>query len=164
MNGATLKTVREALCLSAPWFAELCEVDESTLLAWESGNMQVPEVAAIQIGLLESMAADMAAQVVDWIGENIAGSGLPECPVRLVVYADAEAMARFQPEMPKLPVSFHAGIVARVRWAMQPLGVEIEAHTLNVASYDAWLQATQQEDSQALRAQYVMLDDCEYPN
>ena len=61
MNGATLKTVREALCLSAPWFAELCEVDESTLLAWESGNMQVPEVAAIQIGLLESMAADMAA-------------------------------------------------------------------------------------------------------
>jgi len=37
MSGATLKTIREALGLSVPWFAQFCSVQERTVRHWSLG-------------------------------------------------------------------------------------------------------------------------------
>lgn len=159
MNGATLKTLREALCLPVPWLAAVCGVQERTVRYWESGHMAVPQDVADQIEQLEMLAVVLTDQVVSTIRQQVAERGDPGEPIRLVRYADAEDMARFQPELATLPPTFHAAIIARIRWALEPDGLVVEARNLNAPAYMAWLKATNQEESPAARAQFIATED-----
>jgi len=159
MNGATLKTLREALCLPVAWLAAVCGVQERTVRYWESGHMAVPQDVADQIEQLEMLAVVLIDRSVSAIRQMVAEHGDPGGPIRLVRYADAEDMARFQPELATLPPTFHAAIIARIRWALEPDGLVVEAHNLNVPAYMAWLKATNQEESPAARAQFIATED-----
>ena len=159
MNGATLKTLREALCLPVSWLAAVCGVQERTVRYWESGTVPVPQDVSDQIEQLEMLAVVLTDQVVSSIRQQVAQHGDPGEPIRLVRYAEAEDMARFQPELATLPPTFHAAILARIRWALEPDGLVVEAHNLNVPAYMAWLKATNQEESPTMRAQFIATED-----
>ncbi len=158
MNGATLKTLREALCLPVSWFAAVCGVQERTVRYWESGTVAVPQDVSDQIEQLEMLAVVLTDQIVSSVRQQVAEHGDPGEPIRLVRYADAEDMARFQPELATLPPTFHAAIIARIRWALEPDGLVVEAHNLNVPAYMAWLKATNQQESPAARAQFIAVE------
>lgn len=159
MNGATLKTLREALCLPVSWLAAVCGVQERTVRYWEAGTVPVPQDVSDQVEQLEMLAVMLTDQVVSSIRQQVAQHGDPGEPIRLVRYAEAEDVARFQPELATLPPTFHAAILARIRWALEPDGLVVEAHNLNVPAYMAWLKATNQEESPAMRAQFIASDD-----
>lgn len=159
MNGATLKTLREALCLPVAWMADACEVQERTVRYWESSNALVPDDVGRMVEKLEIVASTMTDEAVASITSMIEQYGLPGHPVRLVRYGSAEDMHRYQPELRGLPATFHGAILARVRWAMTTQGVTVEIRVLSVPAYEAWLKATQQQDSAALRAQFIAIDD-----
>jgi transcriptional regulator with XRE-family HTH domain len=157
MTGATLKTIREALGLPVAWLARAAGVQERSVRYWESGRVTVPADVAAMIQRLESAAETMEAQSVAQIRATIAEYGTPVEPVLLVRYQDDDDLARYQPEMAGLPVTFHAAVLARVRRAMASDGVEVIMRTLDAPAYEAWRRGTQQEDSAALRAQYVSM-------
>src|SRR3546814_1499304 len=77
MNGPTLKTVREALGLSVPWFASFCNVQERTVRHWESGRNSVPSAIATGIRSLEKASAELVEQLVDQARLIIQQHGMP---------------------------------------------------------------------------------------
>lgn len=157
MNGATLKTVREALGLSVPWFADFCAVQERTVRHWESGRNTVPIAVATAIREFEKASAELVAQLIDQVRAVTAKHGLPVGAVPVVRYADDEDLNHYQPNMAGLPATFHAAAIARARWALAP-DVEIEARMLDAGAYEAWRRSTNQQDSSSLRAQFVALE------
>tara|TARA_A100000171_G_scaffold47017_1_gene52506 strand:- start:752 stop:1228 length:477 start_codon:yes stop_codon:yes gene_type:complete len=154
MNGATLKTIREALGLPVPWFAKFCNVQERTVRHWESGRNTVPTQVATAIRELEKASLEMSKNLIDQVNSIVAEHGVPNGPVPVVRYADDEDLAHYQPNMQGLPTTFHAAAIARARWALIDV-VEIEASTLNAGAYEAWRKLTHQEDSPQLRAQWA---------
>lgn len=157
MNGATLKTVREALGLSVPWFASFCAVQERTVRHWESGRNTVPIAVATAVREFEKASAELVVQLIDQVRAIIAEHGLPTGAVPVVRYADDEDLNHYQPNMAGLPTTFHAAAIARARWAL--IGdVEIEARMLDVGAYESWRRSTNQQDSPGLRTQFVVLD------
>src|SRR5690554_772033 len=137
MNGPTLKTVREALGLSVPWFADFCNVQERTVRHWESGRNSVPIALAAAIREFEKTSSDLVAQIVDQAQDIIAEHGLPTRALPVMRYADDEDLNRYQPNMAGLPATFHASAIARARWALTGT-VEIEARMLDAGAYEAW--------------------------
>ena len=158
MNGATLKTLREALCLPVKWLANVAGVQERTVRYWESGHMPVPADVDAQMRQLEAVAASLVNQGVEAIRAQIAAHGLPGEPVRLVRYVEDEDIARYLPELTGVPATYHAAVLARIRWSIEADDVEVEMHALDVAAYSAWLKSTKQVDSTAMRAQFVALE------
>ncbi|WP_368643271.1 helix-turn-helix domain-containing protein [Castellaniella ginsengisoli] len=67
MNGATLKTIREALGLSVPWFADFCSVQERTVRHWESGRNTVPIKVGAAILTLEKASLELSDGIVNQI-------------------------------------------------------------------------------------------------
>lgn len=157
MNGATLKTVREALGLSVPWFAGFCAVQERTVRHWESGRNTVPISVATAIREFEKAAAELVIKIVDQARSVIAKHGLPTGTIPVVRYADDEDLSHYQPNMAGLPTTFHAAAIARARWALA-CDVEIEARMLDAGAYESWRRSINQQDSPGLRAQFVALD------
>ncbi|WP_368648955.1 DUF4447 family protein [Castellaniella ginsengisoli] len=154
MNGATLKTIREALGLSVPWFANFCSVQERTVRHWESGRNTVPIAVAAAIREFEKAAAELVTQLVDQARTAIAVYGMPKGPILAVRYASDEDLNRYQPNMAGLPATFHAAAIARTRWALAQ-EVEIDVKMLNAPAYEAWRQSIDQPDSHELREQFA---------
>lgn len=159
MNGATLKTIRDALCIPVSWLAKACGVQERTVRYWESSNGPVPDDVGRMVVKLESIASTMTEEAVGSIESIIGQHGVPTDPVRVVRYSTPEDLAQYQPELDGLPATFHGSILARIRWAMEQRGVTVEIHSINAHAYQAWLRATEQKDSAALRAQFIAIDD-----
>lgn len=157
MNGPTLKTVREALGLSVPWFANFCNVQERTVRHWESGRNSVPSAIATGIRSLEKASAELVEQLVDQARLIIQQHGMPTGAIPVVRYADDDDLKHYQPRMAGLPATFHAAAIARARWILSN-EVEIEARTLDSAAYEAWLRSTNQKDSPQVRAQFVAME------
>ncbi len=61
MIGATLKTLREALCLPVSWLAAVCGVQERTVRSWESGTAPVPQDVSGKVEQLETLAGPLPA-------------------------------------------------------------------------------------------------------
>ncbi len=156
MNGATLKTIREALGLSVPWFASFCAVQERTARYWESGRMAVPTQVRTAILELERAAAETADQLVAQVRALIAAHGRPDGPIPIVRYQDDDDLAHYQPNMEGLPATYHAAVIARARWALAN-EVEIEARMLDAAAYEVWRRTIGEADSPSLRARFVAL-------
>lgn len=157
MNGSTLRTVREALGLSVPWFAGFCAVQERTVRHWESGRNTVPIAVAAAVREFEKASADLVTQIVDQVRDIIAEHGLPTKALPVMRYANDEDLNRYQPNMAGLPATFHAAAIARARWALEGT-VEIEARMLDAGAYEAWKRSTNQQDSPRLRMQFVAMD------
>jgi transcriptional regulator with XRE-family HTH domain len=157
MNGPTLRTVREALGLSVPWFARFCNVQERTVRHWESGRNTVPIAVAAAVRQFEKASADLVAQIVDQVRRIIAEHGLPTKVLAVMRYADDRDLNRYQPNMAGLPVTFHASAIARARWTFEGT-LEIEARVLDAGAYEAWRRSINQEDSLRLRMQFVAMD------
>lgn len=157
MNGATLKTVRETLGLSVPWFASFCAVQERTVRHWESGRNAVPIAVATAVREFEKASAELVVQLIDQVRAAVAKQGLTVGTIPVVRYADDEDLNHYQPNMAGLPTTFHAAAIARARWALFP-DVEIEARMLDAGAYESWRRSTNQQDSPGLRAKFVALD------
>jgi hypothetical protein len=154
MNGATLRTIREALGLSVPWFADYCNVRERTVRHWESGRNAVPAGVEHAIFELEKASTGMADQLIDKVRALIAQYGPPKGPIPVERFDEDEDLARFQPNMKNLPVTFHAAAIARARWSLAGK-VEIVARMIDVDAYEAWLDETGQADSPQLRSLFL---------
>jgi len=157
MNGATLKTLREALGIPIAWLAEAGNVQERTARYWEARLDDVPDDVRVLFEELERVAAQTVAREIEAIQSQIAIHGIPEEPVLLVRYQDSVDMGRYQPDMVGFPVTFHAAVLARARWAMQQEGIEVEIHSFDARAYEAWRRDAKQADSPALRAQFVAM-------
>jgi|GEM_PF-1744423 len=157
MNGATLKTLREALGIPIAWLAEAGNVQERTARYWEARLDDVPEDVRVLFEELERVAAQAVAHEIEVIQSRIAKHGIPKGPVLLIRYQDATDMDRYQPDMAGFPVTFHATILARVRWAMQQDGIEAVIHSFDARAYEAWRRDIGQADSPTLRAQFVAM-------
>ena len=118
MNGATLKTLREAMGLPVPWFAQFCAVQERTVRHWESGRNTVPIKVGAAILTLEKASLEMSDSIVSQARAITAQHSNQERPLPVVRYADDEDMARHQPKMKGLPTTFHAAAIARARWML----------------------------------------------
>lgn len=118
MNGATLKTIREALGLSVPWFANFCSVQERTVRHWESGRNTVPIKVGAAILTLEKASLELSDDIVNQVRAITATRGKPEGSVPIVRYADDQDLAHYQPNMKGLPATFHAAAIARARWEL----------------------------------------------
>jgi transcriptional regulator with XRE-family HTH domain len=158
MNGATLKTLREALGLNVAWLASAYGVQERSVRYWESGKAPVPDDVAQSIEQLEMLAATMVSNAASLVRAHIAEHGAVDGAVRLVRYETPDDLAKYQPDMKGLPVSFHAAALARTRWALEPDGVAVDVHMLDAAAYEAWRRSTRQPDSPALRSTFVVLE------
>ncbi len=158
MNGATLKTIRESLGLPVAWLAQAGNVQERTVRYWETRLDDVPDDVRLLFEQLERVAADTVERGLFAIRAQIEAHGAPEEPLMLVRYQDGDDLARYQPDMAGLPVTFHAAILARVRWVMQQEGVEVEIRALDAGAYEAWRRGTKQDDTPALRAQFVVME------
>jgi len=155
MNGATLRTIREALGLSVPWFADFCKVRERTVRYWESGRNAVPADVEHAILTLENASTEMADQLVGKVHALIDQYGPPKGPIPVERFDTDEDLARFQPNMEGLPVTFHAAAIARARWSLAGEKVEIFARMIDVDAYQAWLDETGQADSPQLRSRFL---------
>lgn len=158
MNGATLKTIREALGMPVAWLAQAANVQERTVRYWEARLDDVPDDVRILFEQLERMAAETVERGLSVIRAQIEAHGVPPNPLMLVRYQDGDALARYQSDMAGLPVTFHEAILARVRWAMQQEGVEVVIRALDASAYEAWRRSTKQSDSPAMRAQFVAME------
>jgi hypothetical protein len=118
MSGATLKTIREALGLSVPWFAQFCSVQERTVRHWESGRNTVPIKVGEAILTLEGASLELSDSIVSQVRAITATHGKPDGSVPIVRYADDQDLARCQPNMKGLPATFHAAAIARARWEL----------------------------------------------
>lgn len=135
MNGATLKTVREALGLSASWFADFCAVQERTVRHWESGRNTVPIKVGEAILTLERASQELSDSIVSQVRAITATHGKPDGSVPIVRYADDQDLARCQPNMKGLPATFHAAAIARARWELAG-EVEIMAQMFEYELFD----------------------------
>lgn len=158
MNGATLKTVREALGLPIAWLSQTANVQERTARYWEARLDDVPDDVRILFEQLERVAAETVERGLSAIRAQIEAHGVPAEPILLVRYRDADGLGKYQTDMAGLPVTFHAAILARVRWAMQQEGVEVVIRALDAGAYEAWRRSTKQTDSPAMRAQFVAME------
>ncbi|WP_368655375.1 hypothetical protein ABRY94_11630 [Castellaniella ginsengisoli] len=155
MNGATLKTIREALGLSVPWFANFCSVQERTVRHWESGRNTVPILVATAIRKFEKAAAELSAQVIDQARAAVAKCGPSMTSFPVIRYASDEELNLYQPNMSGLPATFHSAAIARARWAMAS-EIEIVATMLNAGAYEVWCRRLGQPVSPGSHVQFPM--------
>lgn len=159
MNGATLKTVREALGLPVSWLAGLAGVQERTVRYWEANTSPVPDDVREQMLRLETLSTAMVNQAISQVEQMVSELGQPSVPIHLVRYASDADLGHFQPDMAGLPVTYHAATLARIRWALSEKDIQVIMSTLDAAAYTAWLRSTRQRDSAALRSQFVSQGD-----
>lgn len=155
MTPATLKTLREALGLSVGWLAAQAGVQERTVRYWETGRMAVPTDVGKMIVDLESVADLACKEALAAIKRSTEKLGKPR-EVVLVRYRTDDELWMWRPDMEGLPTAYHGAVIARV---MRAADVNVIAEWLDSEAYIAWLKATKQEDSEALRAQFVVMSD-----
>ena len=62
MNGATLRTIREGLGVTAEWLADFCGVQLRSVQRWEAGDRRVPAGVAEAVETLRAQQDSEVAQ------------------------------------------------------------------------------------------------------
>jgi hypothetical protein len=158
MHSATLKTIRESLGLSIEWFAEQARVQEHEVRDWESARDQVPEDVAEFILILEATAQQAIDRGLSAFDALIQEHGKPPEPLILVRYRSDVDLWRYRPDMKGLPTGFHGAILARTRRVLSDkYHINAEMAWLDADAYQTWLKATNQKDSNLMRAQFCSI-------
>lgn len=160
MNGAELKTLREACGLSVPDLARLAvsprtgaPVGERTVRYWEDGSFNVPDDVAQMLTKLDFMLSAAAEQALEaWRAAVQMHQQGPDV-VYLVRYRENEDLWQFRPDMKGLPATCHAALINRVRLALLGMGCATQVVWMEPAEYSRWLG--KRKDTEALRAAWA---------
>lgn len=163
MNGAELKTLREACGLSVPDMARLAvsprtgeSVGERTVRYWEAGSVPIPDDVAATIGKMDADFSTIANQALDAWREAVQTSGHPEA-VYLVRYRENEDLWRFWPTMKGMPATCHGALINRARLLLVAAGAQVRIVWMEPGEYSQWLNG--RKDSELLRSMWAAEQD-----
>ena len=114
MTGAELKTLREALGLSAQWLADRAGVAQRTVSYWESGTAAVPTDVEDLVNSLDLTLKRVVSEVVVQCRRQVREHGAPEDVTLRRYRSDADLWAN-RPDMQGVPVAYHAAMLSRVK-------------------------------------------------
>ena len=153
MTPATLKTMREAIGLTAADLAALAGVQERTLRYWESGRISVPQDVADLVTRIDAMLTSIAVEAVATAREQIAANGGRPESISLLRYRENADLWHYRPDFKPLPTTTHAALLARTRAALADLPVKTVIVYMDAQAYAQWLGG--RADSEALRLEWA---------
>lgn len=149
MTGAELKTLREALGLSAAWLARSSSVKERTISYWEAGAAPVPEDVAQKIVDMKALADGLFSNFSQMLKTAQPGKTV------LLRYRTNADLWESQPDflISDLPTTFHAVILQRVKDFAESIGIKTTIIYFNKAEYHNW--RGNRKDTASLRAEWA---------
>ncbi len=160
MNGAELKTLREACGLSVGDMAKMAvsprtgsPVGERTVRYWESGSVPVPEDVSDMLVKLDTQLSYAAKQALEAWRAAVQMHRHGPYMVYLVRYREDEDLWRYRSDMKGLPATCHAALINRARIALCDVGCITKIVWMNPAEYSKWLKG--RKDNESLRAEWA---------
>lgn len=158
MDAAELKTLRESMNLPISFIADQLEVSTRAVEDWENENRPVPKEVKDLILKLNSIfqnTIEKACAELDGVLKDEGKDG----QICFLRYRTDEDLWKYRKDLIGFPASFHAAIIARIRFHVLRNGVSAIIKYFDPKAYEEWRKETKSPDNESMRMKWATEED-----